>query len=108
MKINPTFYRDHAENAKEMKKCEYVLLELTANFLKRTINLVPIFDEDQKLSFEPSRPVNSTQELYIAHCNKLYAVNFFVSVIPKTKLPGADTELLSKIENRRKKKCLIS
>ena len=132
MKIDPTFYRDHAKNAEEMKKYENVLLELTANFLKRTLNLVPIFDEDQKLSFEPSGPVNSTQELYIAHCNKLKAENFFVSVIPKTKLPGADTELLtqieclekqnenlkkqindldsrlSKIENRRKKKCLIS
>ena len=132
MKINPIFYRHHAKNAEEMKKYENVLLELTANFLKRTINLVPIFDEDQKLSFEPSGPVNSTQELYIAHCNKLKTKNFFVSVIPKTKLPGADTELLtrieclekqnenlkkqindlerslSKIENRRKKKCLIS
>ena len=132
MKINPIFYRHHAEDVEEMKKYEYVLLELTANFLKRTINLVPIFDEDQKLSFEPSGPVNSTQELYIAYCNKLRKKNFFVSVIPKTKLPGADTELLtqieclekqnenlkkqindlerslSKIENRRKKKCLIS
>ena len=131
MKIDPTFYRDHAKNAEEMKKYENVLLELTANFLKRTINLVPIFDEDQKLSFEPSGPVNSTQELYIAHCNKLKAKNFFVSVIPKPKLPEADTELLTqieclekqnenlkkqindleqepKIENRRKKKCLIS
>ena len=132
MKINEIFYKHHAKNAEEMKKYENVLLELTANFLKRTINLVPIFDEDQKLSFEPSGPVNSTQELYIAHCNKLEAKNFFVSVIPKTKLPGADTELLtrieclekqnenlkkqindldsrlSKIENRRKKKCLLS
>ena len=132
MKINPIFYKHHAKNVEEMKKYEYVLLELTANFLKRTINLVPIFDEDQKLSFEPSGPVNSTQELYIAHCNKLWRDNFFVSVIPKPKLPEADTELLtrieclekqnenqkkqindlerslSKIENRRKKKCLIS
>ena len=132
MKIHPSFYKNHAKNAKEMKKYEYVLLELTANFLKRTINLVPIFDEDQKLRFEPSGLVNSTQELYIAYCNKLERNNFFVSVIPKPKLPGADTELLtrieclekqneyqkkeindlkrslSKIENRRKKKCLIS
>ena len=98
MKIDPIFYKHHTKDAEEMKKYEYVLLELTANFLKRTINLVPIFDEDQNLSFEPSGPVNSTKELYIAHCNKLHRKNFFVSVIPKE----------SKIENRRKKKCLIS
>ena len=97
MKIDPNFYIYHANNAEEMKKYENVLLELTANFLKRTINLVPIFDEDQKLSFEPSGPVNSTQELYIAYCNKLRTKNFFVSVIPKPKLPEADTELLTRM-----------
>mgnify|MGYP007022693691 CR=1 FL=1 len=86
MKINPTFYRDHARNASEMQIYEKLLLQLAANFLKRTIKLVPILDEDPELTIEPSLPSNPTGQLHIAYCNKLWDDNFFVSVFPQKNL----------------------
>ena len=83
MKIKSTFYRDHARNASEMKLYEKLLLQLAANFLKRTIKLVPILDEDPELTIEPSLPSNPTGQLHIAYCNRLKTKNFFVSVFPQ-------------------------
>ena len=83
MRINPNFYRNHARNASEMKLYEKLLLQLAANFLKRTIKLVPILDEDPELTIEPSLPSNPTGQLHIAYCNKLWYNNFFLSVYPR-------------------------
>ena len=86
MRIDPTFYRDHTKVASEMKLYEKLLLQLAANFLKRTIKLVPILDEDPELTIEPSLPTNPTGQLHIAYCNRLKQHNFFVSVFPQEKL----------------------
>ena len=77
------FYFHHATDASEMQLYEELLLQLTANFLKRTIKLVPILDEDPELNIEQSLPSNPTGQLHIAYCNKLRDDNFFVSVFPQ-------------------------
>ena len=83
IRIDPIFYLHHATDASEMQIYEKLLLQLAANFLKRTIKLVPILDEDPELTIEPSLPSNPTEQLYIAYCNKLRYDNFFVSVFPQ-------------------------
>ena len=83
MRIDPAFYFHHARNASEMQNYEKLLLQLAANFLKRTIKLVPILDEDPELTIEPSLPSNPTGQLHIAYCNKFWGKNFFVSVFPQ-------------------------
>ena len=83
MRIDSSFYFHHARNASEMQIYEKLLLQLAANFLKRTIKLVPILDEDPELTIEPSLPSNPTGQLHIAYCNKLDTKNFFVSVYPQ-------------------------
>lgn len=83
MRMNPRFYMYHARNASEMQIYEQLLLQLAANFLKRTIKLVPILDEDPKLTIEPSLPSNQTGQLHIAYCYKLDTKNFFLSVYPQ-------------------------
>ena len=88
MRIDALFYLDHARNASEMKLYENILLQLAANFLKRTIKLVPILDEDPELTIEPSLPSNPTGQLHIAYCNRLKTKNFFVSVFPQKNEPN--------------------
>ena len=84
MRTNPLFYMHHATDVSEMQIYEKLLLQLAANFLKRTIKLVPILDEDPELTIEPSSlSSNPTGQLHIAYCNKLYMDNFFVSVFPQ-------------------------
>ena len=83
MRIDPLFYKHHATDASEMQVYEQLLLQLAANFLKRTIKLVPILDEDPELTIEPSLPSNPTGQLHIAYCNKLESENFFISVFPQ-------------------------
>merc|ERR1712008_493621 len=82
MRINPNFYRHHVRNSSDMKIYEKLLLQLAANFLKRTGKLVPILDEDPEVTIEPSLSSNPTGQLHIAYCNRLKADNFFVSVFP--------------------------
>ena len=83
MRIDPIFYYYHARHASEMQLYEQLLYQLAANFLKRTIKLVPILDEDPELTIEPSLPSNQTGQLHIAYCNKLWTENFFISVFPQ-------------------------
>ena len=83
MRIKSTFYKNHATDASEMQLYEELLLQLTANILKRTIKLVPIFDEDPELTIKPSLQSNPIGQLHIAYCNKLYTKNFFLSVNPQ-------------------------
>ena len=78
MKIDSTFYSDHATSASEMIMYENLLFKLAANFLKRTFKLIPILDDDTELTIQPSN--DSTNPLYIAYCNKLWEKNFFISV----------------------------
>ena len=68
MVINPVFYRDHITHSEEMKIYEDLLLNLAANFLKRTISLVPILDEDSSIEIKPLVPSHSTNRLFIAYC----------------------------------------
>ena len=85
IRIDPHFHLHHARNAPEMQLYEKLLLRLAANFLKRTIKMVPILDEDPELTIEASLLNNPTRQLHIAYCNKLKVHNFFVSVFPQEK-----------------------
>ena len=86
MSQNIKFYYHHATDASEMQLYEKLLLQLAANFLKRTIKLVPILDEDPELTIQPYLPSNPTGQLHIAYCNNLKYDNFFVSVFPQKKM----------------------
>jgi hypothetical protein len=88
MRIDPTFYRDHATDESEVQIYEKLLLQLAATFLKRTIKLVPILDEDSELTIEPSLSSNPKGRLHSAYCNKLWDDNFFVSVFPQKNEPN--------------------
>ena len=83
MKTNPVFYRDHARDASDMKLYEDLLLNLSANFLKRTFKLIPILDEDIELTLQQNN--DSKDPLYICYCNRLRNKNIFISIFPKTK-----------------------
>ena len=89
MRIDPIFNFYHARNASEIQIYEKLLLPLAATFLKRTIKLVPILDEDPELTIEPSSlSSNPKGNLYIVYCNKLWEDNFFVSVFPQKNEPN--------------------
>ena len=100
MRIHPKFYRHHARNASEMQIYEKLLLQLAANFLKRTIKLVPILDEDPELTIEPSLPSNPTGQLHIAYCNNLWKQNFFVSIFPQKKLIAKEEPKITQLHRQ--------
>ena len=100
IRIDPIFYLHHATDASEMQIYEKLLLQLAANFLKRTIKLVPILDEDLEQTLEPSFPSNTTGQLHIAYCNRLYTKNFFVSVFPQKNEPNHSVQKLIGFYNK--------
>ena len=100
IRIDPIFYLHHATDASEMQIYEKLFLQLAANFLKRTIKLVPILDEDPELTIEPSLPSNPTVQLHIAYCNRLYTNNFFVSVFPQKNEPNHSVQKLIGFYNK--------
>ena len=100
MRIDPQFYWHHARDASEMQIYEKLLLQLAANFLKRTIKLVPILDEDPELTIEPSLPSNPTGQIHIAYCNKLWTKNFFVSVFQQKNEPNHSVQKLIGFYNK--------
>ena len=53
------------------------------HFLKRTIVLIPIHNEDSKHTIKPLVPIEDANLLYIGYCNKLFQRNIFISVFPK-------------------------
>ena len=83
MKIDSTFYVNHAKNEKEMRAYEIGLLKLASNFLRKRIILVPLLETDPIQTIEPSDPTTCTGQYHIAYCNKLWQDNFFLSVYPK-------------------------
>ena len=100
MRTNTNFYKHHVRNASQMKLYEKLLLQLAANFLKRTIKLVPILDEDPELTIEPSLPSNPTGQLHIAYCNRFKTKNFFVSVFPQKNEPNHSVQKLIGFYNK--------
>ena len=101
MRTNTIFYMHHARNTSEMKLYEKLLLQLAANYLKRTIKLVPILDEDPELTIEPSSlSSNPTGQLQIAYCNRLKTKNFFVSVFPQKNEPNHSVQKLIGFYNK--------
>ena len=81
MRIDPIFYFHHTLGSSyKMQEYEKLLLKLVADFLGRTLVLVPLLEEDSESSFKPSFATESTQQYHIACCHKLYIHNFFISV----------------------------
>ena len=83
MRTDPIFYFHHAKNSSEMQEYEKVLLKLVADFLGRTLVLVPILKEDSKLIFKPTVEEKSKKQYHVAYCNKVFIKNFFFSVFKK-------------------------
>ena len=101
MIIDPIFYFHHTVGSSyEMQKYEEVLLKLVANFLGRTLVLVPLLEEDSESSFKPSLQTELTKKYYIACCNELHIYNFFLSVFIKT---TSDTSAFQKHINKVEK-----
>ena len=87
MKIDPTFYMNHAKTSQEMEAYERLLLELASRYLKRTIILHPFLDNDKELTFSQQSIPNtspSTLTYNLLYVNKLWHDNFFLSVFPKS------------------------
>ena len=100
IRIDPIFYLHHATDASEMQIYEKLLLQLAANFLKRTIKLVPILDEDPELIIETTLPSNPIGQLHIAYCNSLKSDNFFVSVFPQKNLIAKEEPKITKLHRQ--------
>ena len=92
IKSDPIFYFHHARNSSEMKNFESILLDLAAQCLKREIQLVPLIEEDEILTFDSSKTsktwfsrlkkifVTVKPTLYFLSCQNLRQDNFFVSI----------------------------
>ena len=88
MKIDSTFYSNHAKSCGEMIAYEIGLLKLASNFLRKRIILVPLLETDSIQTIEPSDPTTTcTGQYHIGYCNKLVFGNFFLSVFPKKRGP---------------------
>ena len=79
MRDDATFYTYHARNASDMQEYENLLLDLTAQCLKRGIQLMPFLEEDDLLTFGSFKPPK-TPTFHILSCQNLREANFFVSV----------------------------
>ena len=79
---------------------EELLLKLAANFLGRTMVLVPLLEGDSKSSFKPSLQTELTKKYHIACCNELHIYNFFLSVFKTT---TRDTSAFQKQTNKVEK-----
>ena len=97
MRTNPIFYFHHAPF--DMKGYEKVLLKLVADFLGRTLVLVPLLEEDSESSFQPSLQTELTKKYYIACCNELHIYNFFLSAFQKPTSDSAFLKQTSEVEN---------
>ena len=82
MKIDPTFYMNHAKTSQEMEAYERLLLELASRYLKRTIALHPFLDNDNELTFS-HQTMHSTNPFHLLYVSKLWYNNFYLSVVPK-------------------------
>ena len=82
MRTDPIFY--FHRKSYEMQEYEELLLKLVAEFLGRTLILVPLLEEDSESSFKPSFKTEPTKKYYIACCNKLQLYNFFLNIFYKT------------------------
>ena len=97
MRAHLIFYYHHARNSSEMRKYENLLLDLAAQCLKREIQLIPFFEEDEILTFgsyKPSKtwfsrlkkifvtvnPTTGSRLFSIMACQTLWYHNFFVSI----------------------------
>ena len=87
MRLNPSFYWDHAKNPLEMQKYEDLLLDLVAQSLKRKINLVPLLEKDEASTFTKilanfvsTFRIRSQQQFHLLSCQSLYINSFFISV----------------------------
>ena len=81
MKTDPIFYFHHIPY--KMQDFENVIFQLASNFLQKTIELVPVLEQGQHLTFEPFYKVKPVKKYYIACCNKITRKNFFISIFPK-------------------------
>ena len=99
MRTDPIFYFHHTRNSSEMKEYEELLLKLVADFLGRTLVLVPLLEEDSESSFKPSLTTEPTKKYYITCCNELYIYNFFLSVFQEPKCESAFQKQTNDVEN---------
>ena len=100
LRIDPIFYFHHtAGSSDKMQEYEKLLIKLVADFLGRTLVLVPLLEEDSELSFTPLLTTEQTKKYYIACCNELYIYNFFLSVLQIPKSDSPFQKQTSTVEN---------
>ena len=95
MRADPIFYFYHARNTSEMREYENLLLDLASQCLKREIQLIPFFEEDEILTFGSNKQsknwfsrlkkpfVTVKPTFHILSCQNLSKQNFFVSIQKK-------------------------
>merc|ERR1711971_374912 len=91
MRADPTFYTYHARNVTTMQKYENLLLDLAVQCFKRKIQLIPFLEQDDRLTFKPTKSwfsrlkkifVTDKPTFHLMSNQNLLAGNFFTS-IPK-------------------------
>ena len=104
MRANPKFYFHHAKTSSEMREYENLLLDLAAQCLKSEIQLIPILEDDEILTFgsyKPSKtwfsrfkkifvtvnPTTGSRLFSIMACQTLLHHNFFVSIEKEQCIP---------------------
>ena len=84
MRFDPIFYFHHTKGSSyKMQEYEKLLLKFVADFLGRTLVLVPLLEEDSESSITQSLTTQSNKKYYIACCSKPHIYNFFLSVFQK-------------------------
>ena len=89
MRANPTFYKHHARNVSKMQEYEKLLLDLAAQCFKRKIQLIPFLEEDDGLTFKPTKTwfsrlkkmfVTDNPTFHLMSNQNLHDDNFFISI----------------------------
>ena len=89
MRANPKFYMHHSRNASQMQEYENILLDLAAQCFKRKIQLIPFLEQDDGLTFKPTKTwfsrlkkifVTDEPTFHLMSNQKLRYENFFISI----------------------------
>ena len=89
MRTDPKFYWHCAKNSSEMQEYENLLLDLAAQCFKRKIQLIPFLEQDDGLTFKPTKTwfsrlkkifVTDKPTFHLMSNQNLHRDNFFISI----------------------------
>ena len=105
MKSNLAFYFNFSKNTREFQAFDDHLIQICANYLKRSIKLIP-FPEGEPRIFHPKSTTGSTKYFHILSSNTAFRDSFAVSIFKNpeeesTKNPEEETSKNPERESTR-------